>query len=75
MPFKTEWEGTDEELLEVVEESLFNISQKFDISLGREDLRKLFCDVFSRSDLQNEIGARMQMIYLTEEELCDGAGS
>lgn len=72
MPFKAEWEGTEEELLEVVEEALFLISQKFDIPLGHEDLRKLFCDVFSRSDLQNELGARMQMIYLTEEELCNG---
>lgn len=63
MSYKTEWEGTEQELHDAVEESvcLMLTSGAF-ANLSEKDLYKLFCEAFSQSYVQNFIlGVMLQI--------------
>jgi hypothetical protein len=61
--FKDEWTGTNKELQELIDFSIENIQMDEDIRLSQKDIKKLFCEAFSRNLVQSELRSMMISIY------------
>jgi len=66
MGYRDEWYGTKKELNELVEHCIEDIQMDLDIRLSAKDMRKLFCEAFSRNIVQNEL--REMIAYIIDEE-------
>ena len=58
-----EWEGSEDELVEIAETCVMNFAQDNEIDESDEFLTKLFLETLSRSDIQNLIRGKMEDIY------------
>ena len=63
MPWIDEWEGSEEELIGIAEESIFNYSMDNPHDEADEFLKKLYLEALSRSDIQAMIHEKMQNLY------------
>lgn len=63
MAWIDEWEGSEEELVAIAEESIFNYSTDTQINETAEVLTKLYLDALSHSDIQAAIHEKMTKIY------------
>jgi hypothetical protein len=66
MGYRDEWYGTKKELIELVEHCIEEIQVDMDIRINTRDMRKLFCEAFTRNIVQNEL--REMMAYIIDEE-------
>ncbi len=66
MGYRNEWYGTKKELIELVERCIEDIQVDMDIRISTRDMRKLFCEAFTRNIVQNEL--REMMAYIIDEE-------
>ena len=63
MTFADEWEGSEEELVSIAEESIFNYSYDNGIDEADEILVKLYLEALSHSDIQAAIHEKMAKIH------------
>lgn len=68
MMWINEWEGSEEELVEIAETCVMNFAQYNEIDESDEFLTKLFLETLSRSDIQSLIRGKMGNIYREYKE-------
>ena len=63
MTWIDEWEGSEDELIEISENCVLNFSLDSNVSESDELLSKLYLEALSRTDVQAVIRSKMEEIY------------
>ena len=63
MTWIDEWEGSEEELIEISENCILNFTLDSNVSESDEFLSKLYLEALSRTDVQAVIRSKMEEIY------------
>ncbi len=64
--FMNEWEGSKQELREVIDEMIDNIKMDLDLRISDRQMRKLFLESLSRNVVQCELKSMIE--YVAEAE-------